>query len=245
LIENDSARYAAVIMEPMNSTFPLDGFLEEVRTLTKKHGIVLIFDETLTGFRFSKGGAQEYFGVTPDLSTFGKGLANGMPLSAVVGTKNIMMEMEEIFFSGTFGGELLSLAAANNVLDRVMNEQVILKLGEAGQEIAANVEQIIKDLNLEQTLTLSGHTSWKFLKWNETNGFSESSIKTYFMQEMIRQGILILGTHNITLSHKKRENRKIISAYEVVLNKIAFHLENGSLTKVLETKPLEPLFKLR
>ena len=80
--------------------------------------IILVFDETITGFRFSKGGAQQQFGVTPDLSTFGKGLANGYPLSAVVGKKEIMSEMKEIFFSGTFGGELLSLAAAKVVLKK-------------------------------------------------------------------------------------------------------------------------------
>jgi glutamate-1-semialdehyde 2,1-aminomutase len=73
---------------------------------------VLIFDETITGFRFANGGAQEYFGVIPDLATFGKGLANGYPVSALAGKSEIMRMMEEIFFSFTFGGEALSLAAA-------------------------------------------------------------------------------------------------------------------------------------
>ena len=81
---------AAIIMEPMNSSFPENNFLEKVRELATKHGSVLIFDETITGFRFSAGGAQEMFRVTPDFSTFGKGMANGLPLSAVVGKKEIM-----------------------------------------------------------------------------------------------------------------------------------------------------------
>ena len=78
--------------------------------------MVLVFDETITGFRFSEGGAQELFNVIPDISTFGKGIANGFPLSVISGKREIMMEMEEIFFSRTFGGELLSLAAAKSVL---------------------------------------------------------------------------------------------------------------------------------
>src|SRR3990167_6285478 len=81
---------AAVIMEPMNTTEPLDGFLEKVRELTHKNGAVFIFDETITGFRYANGGAQEYFGVTPDLATFGKGIANGYPLSVLAGRKDIM-----------------------------------------------------------------------------------------------------------------------------------------------------------
>lgn len=90
-------RVAAVIMEPMNSTYPNPGFLEEVLRLTHQAGALLIFDETITGFRFAKGGAQELFGITPDLSTFGKGMANGFPLSAVVGRRDVMLEMEEVF----------------------------------------------------------------------------------------------------------------------------------------------------
>jgi glutamate-1-semialdehyde aminotransferase len=99
--------FAAVILEPMNVEYPRNNFLENVRELTKLNGALLIFDETITGFRFSEGGAQELFDVTPDLSTFGKGIANGFPLSVVVGKREIMMEMEEIFFSGTFGGEFV------------------------------------------------------------------------------------------------------------------------------------------
>ncbi|MDD2859397.1 MAG: aminotransferase class III-fold pyridoxal phosphate-dependent enzyme, partial [Candidatus Nanopelagicales bacterium] len=95
---------AALIMEPMTSSFPDAGYLEAVRELTTRHGIVLVFDEMLTGFRLAPGGAQELFGVTPDLAAFGKGLANGFPLSAIVGRRDLMMLMESIFFSGTYGG---------------------------------------------------------------------------------------------------------------------------------------------
>ena len=118
LLDRYSGQVAAVILEPMNATQPADGYLKGVQALTKKAGAVLVFDETITGFRYALGGAQEKFGVTPDLATFGKALANGFPLSAVAGRKDIMMEMEHVFFSFTMGGETLSLAAANRLPPR-------------------------------------------------------------------------------------------------------------------------------
>jgi len=111
---------AAVILEPAGPVLPAEGFLEAVRDLTHERGAVLVFDETITGFRLALGGAQEYFGVTPDLATFGKGLANGYPVSAVAGKAEIMQLMEEVFFSFTFGGELLSLDYAAVVLPETL-----------------------------------------------------------------------------------------------------------------------------
>ena len=98
ILENQPGKFAAIIMEPMNVEFPLDGYLQKVRELATKHGAILIFDEICTGLRFAKGGAQEFFGVTPDLCAVGKGLANGFPLSAVMGRKEIMELNSKIFF---------------------------------------------------------------------------------------------------------------------------------------------------
>ena len=165
LLENNS-NISCVVMEPMNSVYPAKGFLEGVRELTKIHGVVLIFDETITGFRFAKGGAQELFGVTPDLSTFGKGIANGFPLSAVVGKREIMMEMEEIFFSGTFGGELLSLAAAKTVLTSLENFDFTQILADQGEKLTAKAEDIISAYTFQDALHFTGHPSWRFLNWN-------------------------------------------------------------------------------
>src|SRR3990172_8231966 len=126
---------AAVILEPMNTTEPKDGFLEKVKELTHQKGAVLVFDETITGFRYSNGGAQEYFGVIPDLATFGKGLANGYPLSVVAGKAEIMRLMEEVFFSFTFGGETLSLAAAQATLHKLQTQPVVERLYSQGKKV--------------------------------------------------------------------------------------------------------------
>ena len=245
ILEKFSNQFAAVILEPMNIDWPNNNFLEEVKKETQKAGAILIFDETITGFRFDNGGAQSLFKVTPDLSTFGKGMANGFPLSAVVGRREIMMEMEEIFFSGTFGGELLSLAAAKEVLTRYVKEDVCEKLEINGSAIFKEVNSIITENKLETVLKISGHPSWNFLSWSATADNTDLELKTFFMQEMFKIGILILGTHNISIAHDSKAREKITDSYSKVLKSIRNALENGSLKSRLEVVPLQPLFKVR
>lgn len=238
-------RIAAVILEPMTSDFPANDFLINVKKLCERNGTILIFDETITGFRFAKGGAQELFQISPHLSTFGKGIANGYPLSVVCGEKEIMKEMENIFFSGTFGGELLSLAAANVVLDLHQDDQISPKLATYGDEISRKLEKLIEQTDMGDLIQVKGHPTWKFLVWREGYGFSSSELKTFFMQEVFRRGLLVLGTHNVTLAHSKKVRNAIIHRYEEVLQLMRVEISAGSLRRRLETKPLEPLFKLR
>jgi glutamate-1-semialdehyde aminotransferase len=111
----DSWSVAAVMLEPTLLTPPAEGYLQAVVDLCHQHGALSIFDEMVCGFRWARAGGQEYFGVTPDMAVYGKGLANGMPLACIVGPERIMRNADVI--SGTFGGEALSLAAAGAVLD--------------------------------------------------------------------------------------------------------------------------------
>ena len=245
LISDYHGKIAAVILEPMNSVWPEKGFLESVKKLTSDEGALLIFDETITGFRFSRGGAQELFGVIPDLSTFGKGMANGFPLSAVVGRRDVMMEMEEIFFSGTFGGELLSLAASKVVLEKHQNQDLCADLRKLGDLLATQLELLIDDLNLSSVLKLSGHPTWKFLNWSPTDDFDVAQIRTYFQQEMYKLGVLIIATHNISLAMDERIVSKVLKSYELVLNQIKNAIEVGDLESRLLVAPLQPLFKVR
>jgi glutamate-1-semialdehyde 2,1-aminomutase len=245
LLQEFSGQVAAIIMEPMNVEYPLPGYLESVQKLAKKHGVILIFDETITGFRFSNGGAQQIFEVTPDLSTFGKGMANGMPISAVVGRREIMLEMEEIFFSGTFGGELLSLSAAKFTIDEIVKLDATSVLTKNGNKISDELIKIIETNNLNEVLKISGHGSWKILSWKNSNEFTADEVRTYFMQEMFKRGILILASHNISLSHKTRDFKRILEGYEEVLGEISVNIKNGSLREKLLAKPNPSLFKIR
>jgi glutamate-1-semialdehyde 2,1-aminomutase len=239
------SKVAAVILEPMNVAYPTQGYLEGVKKLAHSNGALLIFDETITGFRFSTGGAQEFFGVTPDISTFGKGMANGYPISAVVGRKDVMMEMEEIFFSGTFGGELLSLAAAKHVIERHKNENVSRELQFVGAGLEVLTNRAIQDAGIGEILSLSGHPTWTFLNWRSTSEFSVEEIKTYFMQLIFERGLLLLGTHNVTLAHKQKVVKKISEVYFEVFEIMKNKIEKGTLRSELKVEPLKPLFKVR
>lgn len=245
ILNEFDGKIAAVILEPMNVVYPEPGFLESVQEVTRKSGALLIFDETITGFRFAKGGAQELFGVTPDLSTFGKGMANGFPLSAVVGRRDVMIEMEEIFFSGTFGGELLSLAAAKSVLERQANGGICEELHKLGAQLAERVVLAASENDLQNIVTLSGHPSWKFINWTATANYTIDALKTYFMQQAFQRGLLVLSTHNITTAFTESVIDKTSSIYYEVFEDMNDAIKNESLTQKLKVKPLKPLFRVR
>lgn len=241
LLEENKGKIAAVILEPINVVLPKDNFLEDVKKLAHEHDAVLIFDETITGFRYANGGAQAYFNVTPDLSTFGKGLANGYPLSAIAGKSEIMDLMEDIFFSFTFGGETLSLAAALNVLTRLENEPIIDKLWETGNYLLDNLQKLIDDKNLTDKFSLWGTAVFSGCTPTAT-GDELWLIKTLFMQEMIGSGILSLGTHNISYAHTKEHVDILLEAYASFFDKVS---STSDIKSLLKCEPIEPLFKVR
>jgi len=245
LFEKCPDQVAAVIIEPMNSTEPSNGFLEGVKELTLKNGAILIFDETITGFRYANGGAQEYFGVIPDLAIFGKGMANGYPVSAVTGRAEIMKLMEEVFFSFTFGGETLSLAAALATMTKLQQEPVVKTLWEQGRRVKKGVNTLIRKHNLENVLSITGKDCWSFLIFKDTDVYSQWELRTLFLQEVFARGVLTLGTHNISYAHSDEDVSKLLKVYDEVFGVIKDVVEKNVMDKWLKTEPLVPLFKIR
>ena len=244
LFEEVKGDVAAVILEPMNSVDPAPGYLESLRNFCFSNNILLIFDEVITGFRFARGGAQELFGVTPDLSCFGKGIANGFPISVIAGRREIMEGFKEVFFSGTFGGELLSLTAANVVLDKVRENRVIPELYRVGQVIQQGLQNEISN-NRYEFVNISGNSTWTFLNWTLESDALQNQVKTYFLQEMFKRRILVLNTNNITTTLSQKAINKILTAYAEVFEAISQALEADRLEALLECQPIVPLFKVR
>ncbi len=238
-------KFAGLIMEPCNSTAPLDGYLQGIKDLCEKYGSLFIFDEIITGFRFALGGAQEYFGVIPHISCFGKAMANGMPISAIVGRDDIMKEMEEVFFSGTFGGEALSLAAALATIDKIETNSVINYLWTYGKVLGDYVEQLIVKYGLEGTINLCGYEPWRIFQFLDHANGTSFEVKTLFIQEMVARGILINSSLNINFSYGDLEKYKILKAIEEVFCIISDCLKNNTLMKYLKCPAIKPLFKLR
>lgn len=237
--------YAAFILEPMNATIPAPGYLKGVRNITRETGTVMIFDEIVTGFHFSLGGAQEYFGVTPDLATFGKGMGNGMPISAIVGCRDIMKLQDDIFFSGTFGGEALSLAASIAVIKKMQKEPVIQHLWDAGEKLYNGVINLIRDNKLDDVISFKGMAPWKIMSIQPSHSFSDAAIRTFIQKEMIANGVLMLTTHNMSYAFNGGDHDHVIASYSNVLSDLSQRLEDGTLMDHLECPIIEPIFKVR
>lgn len=236
---------AAVIMEPMNVFPPENNFLARVKALAHAHGALLIFDETITGFRYANGGAQALLGVIPDLATFGKGLANGYPLSAVAGRADVMQWMEEVFFSFTFGGETLSLAAALATLEKLQREPVLDTIRQRGEQLMSGLQALLVKHQADALFSVAGDPTWSFLLPKEVAPYSIWELKTLFLQEMFARGVLTLGTHNLSYAHSEADIQQLLAVYDDVLPLLVQAVTQQTLLQQLRCQPLEPLFKVR
>jgi len=239
LVDHHENQVAAIIMEQMNVEQPAEGYLQAVRELCDEKGIILVFDEIITGFRFDIGGAQSVFGVTPDLATFGKGMANGMPISAIVGRRELMQEMDTIFFSGTFGGETLSLAAACATIDFMVEHDVPGHMKLVGGMLAEAVSKTAKVYECDDWFSLVGHPSWKIWKIDNDPEFIK---KTLLLQLLAEQGVLSIGSHNISWSLKPENVETIVSAYQYAFETIQGTANPGTL---IQGEIIKPVFQVR
>lgn len=245
LFDAAPGEYAAVMMEPMSAIEPEPGFLEGVRDLCTRKGVVLVFDEVVTGFRFDRGGAQARFKVTPDLTALGKGLGNGMPIAAVVGRSDLMDEMEEIFVSSTFGGEALSLAASIAVVEKLNRYPVIETLWSKGKILSDEVEQRILSQGLSDVVHLRGLPPWRILAFRDHEHGSKEAIKTLFMIKMIGAGVLIAASHNVCYAHRDEDWEHVLLAYDAALSAVARELERPGLDERLDVPVIHPVFSVR
>lgn len=237
-------KVAAVILEPCQGNGPKNNFLKKVKALTRQHGAVLIFDETISGFRLGFAGAQGYYKVTPDLSAFGKGMGNGLPLSVVCGKSTIMRLIDKgAFISTTFGGEALSLAgvlATIKVLERPNSFKYIFQLGERWKE---GVKRLIKEKNLEGVVTVVGLAPHCGVAFSKKGRLSEHDLFSVFQQELIKEGILTTGINNFCLAHKKSDIDKYIKAADLAFDKVKEVIKKKNLKGVLLGGKFRPIFR--
>jgi glutamate-1-semialdehyde 2,1-aminomutase len=238
-------KVAAIIMEPMTFSETRPGYLEGVRAAATRAGAILVFDETITGFRIAMGGAQEHFGVLPDLTTLGKGVANGYPLSVVCGQRDIMMEMEEVFFSFTMGGEALSLAAALATMTKLKTQPILQSIRAVGERLSTGIRERIARHKVGSFITFSGHPAWNYLGIGDAPGATSWELKTLFEQEVFERGILTLGAHNMSYAHSNEDVDRLLQVYDEVFAFLGKAVADGAVRQYLRCEPLVPLFRVR
>lgn len=237
-----TGKFAALIMEPVQQEAPKEGFLQGVRGLCSKYNTILIFDEMITGFRWALGGAQEYYGVTPDIATFGKAVANGMPISMIVGKEKYMNELNKIFFSMTFGGEACSLAAAVETVRELKENklEIYSHIWEQGTRIEVAFNEYAKMAGIDAEMT--GHGPWHNIKFN---GDDPGGYKDLFHQGMIKKGVLMGTQIYVTWAHKPKHINRTIMAIKDSLRLVLEAQENGGPDKYLEGQRSSAIFSPR
>lgn len=243
LFEEHPGRIGTVILEPMTLTLPTDDFLAKIRDITHANGAVLVFDEVVTGFRLAPGGAQEMFGVTPDIAALGKGLGNGLPISVVAGRAEVMQVFEEIFFSFTFGGETLSLAAALTVIDVMYRDDYWGHLTRLGGRIGDGYRALVEEARLTDVTGCIGLPQWGMITFADHAGTGSLVWKSLFQQEVLKRGVLFNGAQHVSLSHTDQEIEQTLDVYREALTVLRYAVDNECATELLEGKPIEPVFR--
>lgn len=233
---------AAVILEPVVFQEPKDNFLHKVADLCNEKNVILIFDEMWTGFRMALGGAQEYFGITPDLATYSKAVANGMPISILTGKKEIMqLADEDIFFYTTFGGEALSLAAVKATIAEMKEKNVAAYLDQQGAKLKKGYNKIAEELGIDYTKA-SGY-NWRSIISFDAKAGDPLILKSLVQQEMIKRGVLWGGFHNMSFSHTDEDIEYTLKAYKEVLPILKKAVEENNAKDLLRGKPVQPVFR--
>lgn len=191
-------------------------FLKELRKLTEQRGAVLIFDEIVTGFRLRRAGAQEYFGVIPDLAVFAKGLSNGVPLSCFVGNEAVMETVKDCVVSSTFGGDTLGLAAARAVLYVYEREDVIGTLWKRGEQLHEGFNACSERLGLP--VRFVGAPPVGQLVFDHPDA---GRLFLRFNEEVLKRGIIVYSVCYTNFSHTEADIDQTVRAMGEALEVIA------------------------
>ncbi|MFE6921675.1 glutamate-1-semialdehyde 2,1-aminomutase [Nocardia sp. NPDC057663] len=241
---------AAVFLEAATAMAePLPGYLEGVRALCDRHGTLLVFDEMITGFRWAAGGAQAVYGVTPDLSCWGKAMGNGFPISALAGKREFMergglrTEHDRVFLlSTTHGPETASLAAFRAVVHAYRTEDPITRMEQAGRELADGVNSVADALGIAGYLQVRGRPSCLIFRTLDAEGAPSQAFRTLFLQELLERGVL--GQSFVTsAAHDADAIAATIAACAAAAPVYRHAIERGTVDGLLRGRPVAPALR--
>jgi glutamate-1-semialdehyde 2,1-aminomutase len=250
IFETHPDRVAAVMLEAEGSDPPVPGYLAGIRRLCDRHGAVLILDEIITGFRWHMRGAQYVYDIDPDLCTFGKGMANGFPISALAGRRELMRlggfveDRDRVFLlSQTFGGEPWSLAAILATIKVYEHEDVTHQLHCIGAKLRSGFEAAVAAEGLGDHVQLSGRDCNLTYITRDTSGERSQEFRTIFLQELIRRGVLA-PSFVVSFSHEQSALDRTFAALAGALPVYRRGLEEGPAA-VLQNRPVRPALRRR
>jgi len=223
LIQKYDGQIAAVIMEPIRNFYPKDGFLEHIREITTQKNIVLIFDEISAGFRLCLGGSHLKLGIKPDIALFGKALSNGYPMGAVIGKAEVMQAAQDTFISSLYWTDRVGLKASLATIEKYKKYKVDEILNRNGEVIQKSWKQLAKKHNLD--ITITGIKPLSYFSFNYDNSLE---IKTYFIQEMLKEGFLATTGYYASFAHKENDIKEYLKVVDKVFEKISKNFDNIS-----------------
>ncbi|WP_024804650.1 glutamate-1-semialdehyde 2,1-aminomutase [Nocardia sp. BMG51109] len=245
-----SGDIACVVMEAATALAePEPGYLEGVRALCDRYGSLLVFDEMITGFRWSSGGAQRVYGVTPDLSCWGKAMGNGFPLSALAGRREYMelgglrTERDRVFLlSTTHGPETGSLAAFRAVVRAYADTDPIARMERAGRRLADGVNKIAADLGIAEHLQVAGRPSCLIFTTRDAGGRPSQAFRTLFLQELLDRGVL--GQSFVTsAAHTDADIDHTVDACAEAADVYRSAVDRGGVAGLLRGRPVAPALR--
>ena len=239
---------ACVMLEAATSLEPQPGFLEGLRNLCHAEGAVLVFDEMITGFRWDLGGAQGLYGVTPDLSCFGKALGNGFAISALAGRREIMergglrhSDARVFLLSTTHGAETGSLAAAIETMRVYRRDGIVEQLHRQGDRLRHGVTEVVRANGVVDRVGVLGRPSNLVFYTRDSAGQPSQAFRALFMQELIRHGVLA-PSFVVSAAHSDTDIDRTIDAVDQALRVYARALSDG-VEHYLVGRPVKPVFR--
>ncbi|HKB37057.1 MAG TPA: aminotransferase class III-fold pyridoxal phosphate-dependent enzyme, partial [Gemmataceae bacterium] len=231
LLDDHKGQVAAVIMEPLRSELPPAGYLDDVQTLCRQHGVVLIFDEVSSGFRIRVGGAQEYLGVTPDMAVLAKAISNGYPMAAVVGRREVMEPAGRMFISSTYWSDTIGLRAALTTIRELRRRDVPAHLHRLGTELKRRLNAVAEETGLAVRCGgLSVHPSLQFQTEDAT---LKGKLSTLYIQEMAKRGCHGYTSFYLNAAQGDAEVEQTMTAAREVFTLMREGLARGSIDRLM------------
>lgn len=250
LLAEHPGQIACVILEPATALAePAPGYLEGLRRLADEDGFILVFDEMITGMRWSAGGAQSVYGVTPDLSTWGKALGNGFPVSALAGRRDILeygglnTDASRVFLlSTTHGPEVMSLAAYLAVVQAYAERDVVEVMERQGTRLADAVNRVSREHGLQDYVQVIGRPSCLIFTTHDHDGRPSQAYRTLFLQELLDHGVLG-QSFVISAAHTDADLDQTVAAVVAALQVYGRAIEDRSPDRWLRGRPVAPALR--